>query len=438
MKLIIGLGKTGLSFVNYCLTRHLDFTVVDTRDNPPCADELEKLAPNCRKHFGSLPEALFEQANELLLSPGVSLKTPEIKQAILKGKPFAGDVELFVRANKQTPIIAITGSNAKSTVTSMVGAMLKSVGVNAIVAGNIGLPVLGVINKKPQVFVLELSSFQLETTHSLKAKAATILNVCEDHMDRYEKFQDYLDAKQRIYYGAECAIVNREDLLTKPSYVTRKIKTFGLSQPKFDHGYGIIEDDGQAYFAHGTKKIIAVDEFDFKGRHQYLNILAALALSSTITKDEEGLLNGLKTYHALPHRCQFVRSLNKVDWINDSKGTNVGAAIAAVKGFAIKKNIILLMGGQSKGADLTPLQPLLKNHVKKLLVYGEDASLFQAMAKNYVDVEKIENLEMAVNQANAVAHEKDVVLLSPACASFDGFKNFADRGNQFMAWVNAL
>jgi UDP-N-acetylmuramoylalanine--D-glutamate ligase len=435
MKLIIGLGKTGLSFVRYCLKRELDFAVVDTRPNPPGIEALKALVPDCRQCFGEIPYNLIDQASELFISPGVPLQIPAIRYAMKQGKLLTGDVELFARAQKDIPVIAITGSNAKSTVTVLVGEMLNSVGKKAMIAGNIGLPVLDVLDESPDVFVLELSSFQLETTRSLKAKSAAVLNVCEDHMDRYANFSDYLAAKQRVYHDAECAVESRDDALTRSTFLGAKKLNFGLSSSLKKHEFGVIVETEKRYLARGNQKIMGVDAMKLQGRHHELNALAALALASCVFPDVQQLAKVLPHFSGLPHRCQLVDVINGVAWVNDSKATNVGATVAAVQGLATGKNIILLVGGQSKEADLSGLLPVFQSCVKQLFIFGEDADKFEKLAADSVAYQKVNDLEAAMSGAKTAAEKGDIVLLSPACASFDMFDNFEARGDCFLDWV---
>ncbi|MBU0455428.1 MAG: UDP-N-acetylmuramoyl-L-alanine--D-glutamate ligase [Pseudomonadota bacterium] len=439
LHVVVGLGLTGMSCVRYCIREGLNFAVTDSRENPPGKEELEKLAPKAPAVFGRLDSELIQNAAELIISPGVSLKEPEIAKAIAKGIPYAGDVELFIRKIK-APIIGITGANAKSTTTALVGEMARQAGINVQVAGNIGLPVLDVLNdQSADLYVLELSSFQLETTHSLRAEVAAILNVTEDHMDRYANMEEYTAAKHRIYVGAKHAVFNRRDPLTKPTVPCQRV-SFGLTEPSANE-FGVRTHHGELYLARGEELLLLAQAVKIKGMHNIENALAALAIGSCAGFPLEAMLETLKTFSGLPHRCQFILKSGGISWYNDSKGTNVGATIAALEGLGvgIKGKIVLIAGGIGKGADFSPLRESVKKYVRKLILIGEAAKQLAVVLDGCCDMEHAgDSIDGAIKKADLAALRGDLVLLSPACASFDMFNNYKHRGDVFMEKVQAL
>lgn len=457
---IIGLGKTGLSCVNFCQQHCWPVAVTDSRAHPPGIDRLDK---NIKTSFGKMSAELISQADLLIVSPGVSLKEPVITKAIKRGIPYVGDIELFAQ-NISAPVITITGSNAKSTVTTLVGEMARRDNINVQVGGNIGTPVLDL--PAADLYVLELSSFQLETTFSLRAKVATVLNICEDHLDRYVNMQEYVDAKLKIYQNCDVGVFNRIYYYPEKSFaalenrfcdegsmvkltksfsralhslrMTKKI-TFGLDAPQ-ENQYGIVECDGEKYLAHGKKTLLNTKNLKLIGQHDLENALAALAIGDAAGFTQNSMLQALKEFTGLPHRCQLVRILNNVAWYNDSKGTNVGATMTSLKGLGenISGKIILIAGGLSKNADFTPLQSIIKKYVRKTILIGEATKELEKILQNTCAIKKAETLKQAVNLANDAALPNDLVLLSPACASFDMFDDYQHRGNEFIKIVGQL
>ena len=426
---IIGLGKTGLSCVRFCLREQLPFVVTDSREHPPGEEELLKLVPHSQRTFGRFDKDFIFNAERLIISPGVSLKEPLICDAIRNSVPYVGDIELFVQ-RIHSPIVAITGANAKSTVTTLVGEMAKKARINVKVAGNIGTPVLDLLNEPlADLYVLELSSFQLETTFSLQAAAATILNISEDHMDRYENMEEYLAAKLRIFHHCKVNVINRADTRTWPSSIPTDYISFGLSQSS--EGYGFIEQQKKGYLTRNGEKIIAAEELKIAGKHNVENALAALALGEAIGLDLIAMIETLKEFTGLPHRCQFVCEHHGVAWYNDSKGTNVGASLAALEGFGRDKNIILIAGGRGKSADFTPLCEPVKKYVRAVILLGEAAEELRQILENCCRVIHVDTLEEAVEQARKIAQSGEIVLLSPACSSLDMFENYEHRGRVF-------
>jgi len=434
--IIIGLGQTGLSVARYLRRKGCTFALIDSRANPPGLDELRSTYPHVPYSVGGLDEALIKSGKALIVSPGVALQEPAIAAAIAKGTPAIGDVELFCR-EVTSPIIAITGSNGKTTVTSLVGDMAINAGIKCQVGGNIGTPVLDLLAQPAaDLYVLELSSFQLESIHSLRAAVAVNLNISPDHMDRYETLNDYIAAKLRIYRGCQRAVFNRDDAKSQPQHITDGI-SFGLDEPGYNE-FGIRYQDQTPYLAFGEKRLLPVTQLKIKGRHNWANALAALALGHGFGLPLQAMVETLTQYTGLPHRCQWVAEHNGVVWYNDSKGTNVGATVAALVGIGseLAGKIILLAGGQGKGQDFSPLSQPVKQYAKHVIVYGEDAQLLANAMDNDVIVEHVVDLAEGINQAKAQAKAGDAVLLAPACASFDSYNNYMERGEHFMALVS--
>lgn len=436
LRIILGLGKTGLSCVRFLAERGYVLAVMDSRENPPLYEQFKKEFPDIPVSLGRFDGVLLDKACELIISPGISLSEPAIQKQIQRGIPAIGDIELFAR-ECQSPIVGITGSNAKSTVTTLLGEMLNKYGVNVCVGGNLGTPVLELLNlPKPDFYILELSSFQLETTHSLQCVAGTILNVSADHMDRYASFDDYINAKQRIYNNCKHIIVNRDDQNTYPNATHSVSSSFGLSEPK-EGQFGIRLSDETPYLAFGNEKLMPCNKVKIKGQHNWTNALAALALAQALKLPFEQMLETLKEFPGLPHRCQWVAEYNEIAWYNDSKGTNIGACVAALDGLggAIKGKIVLIAGGQGKGADFRELADSAKRHTRDVIVFGEDANAIEDALLESVNTQRVSSMEAAVELAKAKARPGDVVLFSPACASFDMFDNFEHRGNAYMEIV---
>lgn len=425
---ILGLGKTGLSCVHYFLRQGITPMVLDTRANPPGRQELPA---SVELRGGELDVALLTQAELIIASPGIALATPALQEAAAAGVEIIGDIELFVR-EARAPIVAITGSNGKSTVTTLVGEMAAEAGIRVGVGGNIGTPALDLLLEPCDLYVLELSSFQLETTHSLRAAAATILNLSEDHLDRYEGMAGYLAAKQRIYVGAQHILVNRDDDATQPK-AGSVWQSFGLDAAS----YGRVQHQEALWLAVQGAPQLPVAELNIVGAHNQMNALAAMALCDAVAVPRAAQLAVLRRFSGLPHRCQFVRDYQGVRWINDSKATNVGSTLAAVAGLAesVQGKLILIAGGQGKGQDFSPLQALLGHGIDRMLCFGQDAELLCALG---VQTERVADLAAAVARAKAVTQPGDWVLLAPACASLDMFKNFEQRGECFTALVEAL
>ena len=431
-RVIVGLGKTGMSCVRYLAERQMPFRVIDTRSQPPGLDELLKQYPDVAVHTGGFNQQWLNSADELIVSPGVALAEPAIAEAMSHGAQAIGDIELFCREAK-APVVAITGSNGKSTVTSLLGEMVSHAGVRAGVGGNIGTPALDLLQEEYDLYILELSSFQLETVHSLEATAATILNLSPDHMDRYPSMSDYHRAKQVIYKGCHSAVFNKQDALTVP------LLPAGVPGIAFTAGvpdlneYGLLSEGGTTWLAKGVEKLLDCRRMRLCGRHNQLNALAALALGEQAGLSLTPMLEVLEFFKGLSHRCEWVAEQNGVVWINDSKATNVGATVAAIDGLGstLSGKLVLIAGGDGKGADFSELQQPVRQYVKNVVLIGRDApAIAQAVAES-APVSYAENLRDAVTLAAEHSQPGDIVLFAPACASFDMFKSFEQRGEFF-------
>lgn len=439
--LVVGLGKTGMSIARYLHRKHKRFMVYDTRENPSDLDVFLKAFPDVKVYLKDFPESVYPMIAEIISSPGVSLDIPLMQMARRQHIPVYGDIECFARS-VAAPVIAITGTNGKSTVTTLVGEMARMAGKTVAVGGNIGTPVLDLLadGVDYDLWVLELSSFQLDLTHSLAPVAATILNISADHLDRHHSIEAYIAAKQRVYHAAQTSIFNRDDAFTLPAQITGPVCSFGLNTSMSDQ-WGIIEDErGVAWLAYGTHQLMSIEDMKIKGRHNWANALAACALAQTVGIDFVSMVKVLKQFPGLPHRAQWVRTLNGVDWINDSKGTNIGATSSAISGIggAMQGKIVLIAGGQGKGADFTTLQKPIADHVRTLVLIGTDADIMEQALHSVVNVVRASTLEEAVTVAHQQAKIGDVVMLSPACASQDMFRDFNHRGQAFVSAVEAL
>ena len=427
---IIGLGMTGLSCVDFFMARGVTPRVMDTRVAPA---GLDKLPEAVERYVGGLNEDWLLTADLIVASPGIALAHPSLSAAADAGVEIVGDIELFCR-EAQAPIIAITGSNGKSTVTSLVGEMAKAAGLDVGVGGNIGLPALMLLDPERELYVLELSSFQLETTSSLRAVAATILNVTEDHMDRYPLgLQQYRAAKLRVYENARACIVNADDALTMPVRgADDRCISFGV-----DVGdYHLNRQQGETWLRVKGEKVLNVKEMKISGQHNYSNALAALALADAAGLPRASSLKALTTFTGLAHRFQQVLEHNGVRWINDSKATNVGSTEAALNGLQLDGTLYLLLGGDGKSADFTPLSRSLTGDNVRLYCFGRDGAQLAALRPDVAV--QTETMEQAMRQIAPQVVPGDMVLLSPACASLDQFKNFEQRGDVFARLAKEL
>ncbi|MGK3142947.1 UDP-N-acetylmuramoyl-L-alanine--D-glutamate ligase [Pantoea sp. C2G6] len=427
---IIGLGLTGLSCVDFFLAQGVTPSVMDTRVSPP---GLDKLPAQVERHLGGINGDWLLAADLIVASPGVALAHPILSEAVSAGIEIVGDIELFCR-EAQAPIVAITGSNGKSTVTTLVGEMAKAAGWQVGVGGNIGLPALSLLQSPAQLYVLELSSFQLETTHSLKAAAATVLNVSEDHMDRYPLgMQQYRAAKLRIYEGAQVCVVNADDALTMPVRgADARCVSFGV-----DFGdYHLNKQQGSVWLRVKGEKVLNTAEMKLVGQHNYTNALAALALADAVGLPRASSLAALTHFTGLAHRFQLVHEHQGVRWINDSKATNVGSTEAALNGLQVQGTLWLLLGGDGKSADFTPLTPWLQGDKVRIYCFGRDGDALASLRPEIAV--RTETMRQAMEQIAPQVKPGDMVLLSPACASLDQFRNFEQRGEQFAQLVKEL
>ena len=438
-RIVVGLGKSGMSLVRHLARRGLPFAVADTRANPPELATLRAEYPGVQVRCGELDVDFLCTASELLVSPGLAVSTPVLQEAAARGVKLSGDIELFAREAK-APIIAITGSNAKSTVTTLVGEMAAAAGRKVAVGGNLGTPALDLLADDIELYVLELSSFQLETTEQLNAEVATCLNISEDHMDRYSGLPAYHQAKHRIFRGARQVVVNRDDRLSRP-LVGEDVPTwtFGLGKPDFK-GFGLFEENGEKYLAFQFDALMPVRDLKMRGAHNQSNALAALALGHAVGLPFEPMLATLRQFAGLPHRCQWVGLRGEVSYYDDSKATNVGAALAAIEGLGadIDGKLVLIAGGDGKGADFSGLRAPVARYCRAVILLGRDAQLLADALVDAAPLVRVATLEEAVQRASEFSVAGDAVLLSPACASLDMFRNFEERGRLFAAAVEAL
>ncbi|WP_455845427.1 UDP-N-acetylmuramoyl-L-alanine--D-glutamate ligase [Pantoea agglomerans] len=427
---IIGLGITGLSCVDFFLAQGVTPRVMDTRVSPP---GLDKLPASVERYVGGINSDWLLASDLIIASPGIALAHPALSEAADAGIEIIGDIELFCR-EAQAPIVAITGSNGKSTVTTLVGEMARAAGWQVGVGGNIGLPALTLLKSPAQLYVLELSSFQLETTHSLKAAAATILNLTEDHMDRYPLgMQQYRAAKLRIYENASVCVVNADDGMTMPVRgVDQRCVSFGINLGD----YHLNQQQGSTWLRAKGEKVLNTDEMTLVGQHNYTNALAALALADAVNIPRASSLKALTTFTGLAHRFQLVHEANGVRWINDSKATNVGSTEAALNGLQVKGTLWLLLGGDGKSADFSPLARYLQGDNVKLFCFGRDGDALAALRPEIAT--RTDTMQQAMTQIAAQVKAGDMVLLSPACASLDQFRNFEQRGDQFAQLAKEL
>jgi len=433
--LVVGLGLTGLSVVRHLHKLGESMVVVDSRDIPPALNEFKQGFNDIPLHTGKFDSKLFINAQRIVVSPGVPLSDPVLQQARDSGVEITGDIDLFAH-EVDAPVVAITGSNGKSTVTTLLALMANKAGMSAVAGGNIGLPVLDLLNDSKQLYVLELSSFQLETLSRLPMTAAVVLNVSPDHMDRYADVNAYAMSKQVIYENASQAVINRDD-----DYVRKMLNHhqnaigFTLNKPAAGD-FGLCEKDSEQYLCVGDEMLLSTADIKIRGQHNYANVLAALALGSSIDLPMQAMLDAVKEFSGLEHRTQWLAEINGVNWFNDSKGTNVGATLAAIDGLPGKH--VLIAGGQCKGADFLPLRNIAEQRLRAVVLIGEDAEKIAQAIDQLVPVKIAGDMNDAVRLASELAVQGDNVLLSPACASFDMFQGFAHRGEVFMKAVERL
>jgi UDP-N-acetylmuramoylalanine--D-glutamate ligase len=431
---IVGLGKTGLSCARYLHARGKRFAVTDSRVAPPELSALQTFAPEAELYLGGFDAAVLEDASEVILSPGVSLREPLLQTAMQRGIPIAGDIELFARS-VHAPVIGITGTNGKSTVTTLVAEMAKRAGKRVLEGGNLGRPALDLLaDAVPDLYVLELSSYQLETTSSLKLAAAAVLNVTPDHMDRYDTVEDYAQAKARIFMHADTAVINADDeFVSAMPRANQNTLRFSLaSTADFD----IASTGSDVELRRHGVPLLSMSSLKIGGLHNAANALASLALCEAVGLDRAACIQALREFPGLPHRAQWVADVNGVRYIDDSKGTNVGATLAAVSGMS--GPLIVVAGGQGKGQDFAPLADAFRNKVRHVVLLGQDAALLAQALAGTCSTEQVKTMDEAVTHAARVARSGDTVLLSPACASLDMFRDYAHRGDVFAQAVRRL
>lgn len=433
--LVIGAGISGWSALNFLHAKQAYVRVMDDRMQPPYAQQLQDKLADPEVCLGSYNEQWILESDIIILSPGVSPQLPMIQNAIKSGVEVIGDIELFAR-HCSKPYIAITGSNGKSTVTTLVTDILNSQGVKAIAGGNIGKPALDLLEDDADIYVLELSSFQLETCPSLRPASAVVLNISDDHMDRHHSLAEYTRIKMSIYKQADNHVYSRHQnkiALDETKNNTPRV-SFGLDTPG-ENDFGIVELESERWLAHGQDKIMRAAELSLLGDAGELNALAALSLTYSCITDMPSVVRVLQQFSGLPYRCQLVSTKNNVHWINDSKGTNIGATVAAIE--SVKRSIVLILGGVHKGGSIAELDQAIQTHVKTVIVFGRDKSIFKDAITN-IDVVSVDSLNSAVDTAAMYAVSGDAVLFSPACASFDMFENYQARGEAFNYAVSLL
>lgn len=433
--LIVGFGETGLSVARHLAARGESFAVTDTREVPAGLVRLAQIPGAEGAWAGPLSKIDPGRWQRVIVSPGISKALPILNRAVANGAELIGDIELFARSARR-PVIGITGSNGKSTVTALVGELLRALGQRVAVGGNFGTPALDLLESNPDLYVLELSSFQLETTCSLRAASAAILNISADHLDRYPDMTAYVAAKARILKGAERVVLGRDDPSLMALGEARHAVTFGSGPPSQPSDFGILDLNGEAWLAQGATPILAARELGLQGSHNWLNGLSALALVWPWVEDPASFIETLRSFTGLPHRSQWVARHAEVDYVDDSKGTNVGATLAAIGG--ISGQVILIAGGQGKGQDFTPLADALAGRARGVVLLGIDAPAIEQVLLGSVPVRRVDSIEDAVAKAAAWAQPGDTVLLSPACASLDMFTSYAERGERFAAAVRGL
>lgn len=431
--LVVGLGETGFSVAKFLHQQGIPFAVVDSRDKPPLNDAMLQDYPDTPIFTGGFDKTAFEVATHLIVSPGVSLQEDSIRKAILLGTKLLSDIDLFACATDK-PVIAITGSNGKSTVTTMLGAMGNESNVVTAIGGNLGEPALDLLDDSVELYVLELSSFQLERTSVLNANAATILNVTEDHMDRYADIMDYAKEKQRIFSGNGVMVINEDDSVVNSMRVeNRDLYTFSVIKKT---GFHVANQQGENWLMNAELAMMRQSELAVEGLHNVANALAALALGTAAGLNNVAMCNALRRFKGLNHRMQKVGRINGVTWVNDSKATNIGACVAALQGYQNK--VILIAGGDAKGADMKGLVAAIEEKAICVVLMGKDADKIESAINGCVPSYRVENIQEAVKQAAKLAKDGGSVLLSPACASFDQYKGYQERGDKFTEAVMEL
>ena len=438
---VVGLGDTGLACARHLHAHGIDVALADSREAPPGATEARRSLPSAEIRLGAFDGSWFEEAVELVLSPGVSPREPAVAAAAERGVPVLGEVELFARAAR-APVVAVTGTNGKSTVCAWVHAMAVADRRAAVLGGNFGPPALALLAGDPELFVVELSSFQLETTRSLRPRVAALLNVSPDHLDRHDGIDEYRAAKARVFRGAETAVICRDDpwLAAHGQRLLRegtRVVTFTGGRPRAGE-YGFAGEKERTWLACGTERRVEAGELALPGRHNALNALAAMAIADSLGFGRDAIHRTLLSFQGLAHRCEPVGCRDGVRWYDDSKGTNVGATVAAVSGFDVP--LVLIAGGDGKGADFRPLARTLRelaSRIRLVVLLGRDAREIRGLLEGHVPVTSVASMAEAVARARAATRAGDAVLLSPACASWDMYRDYRERGRDYRAEVLA-
>ena len=432
--IIVGMGATGLSVARYLAAQKIPFIVYDTRNNTKLGEKFLQLFPDVELYFGDWDESLIDNAREVIVSPGVSVKEAVIQSAQARNLPVRGDIEVFLTHNDR-PVIGITGSNGKSTLTTLVGKTLEEAGYKVGVGGNIGIPALDLLEHGYDVYVLELSSFQLEVVAVPELDVACLLNVSEDHMDRYDSFEDYKQAKYKIFRGARKLVFCTDDENTyPPNDASMDRMGFGIHPRTEKPFYSYHFDKTDGFIKYEDRSIVHKEEIALKGTHNVSNALALLSIARQFGIKEHSCVDVLRDFPGLPHRCEFVGNYNNVTYINDSKATNVGAALAAIEGLKDDySEITLIAGGDGKGSSFEDFGRVINQNVTNLVLIGKDGPAISSFIDEHVRVQFAAEMKEAVAKAKSVAKENGVILLSPACASLDMFTNFEERGALFVS-----
>ena len=432
--LVLGLGRTGVSAARYLDRKGLAVRVADTRATPPGVDLLRSGVPSAELLTGAFTAGLLDDVAQVVISPGLSLQEPVVRAALERGLPVVGDIELFAR-EAGAPVAAVTGTNGKSTVTTLVAELAAAGGCSALAGGNLGEPALDLLQQPtPGLYVLELSSFQLETTHSLRTATSTVLNVTPDHMDRYASVEDYAAAKARIFDGCDVAVINADDPLVRTMpRVGQAVVSFSLVSRDADY---TLEQAPEPMIVRRGEPLLPLSSMRLQGLHNAANAMAALAMVEALDLPLAPALAALCAFGGLPHRSQWVADIRGVRFINDSKGTNVGATLAAVQGMS--GPLVVIAGGDGKNQDFSELRDAFRGKVRHVVLIGRDAAVLAATLTGICSTERAADMGAAVRAARAAAQEGDTVLLSPACASLDMYRDYTHRGDEFAAAVRSL
>lgn len=435
-ELVFGLGQTGLSVARYLSRQGRDARFIDTRPEPPGVDELGRILPGAEVFLGETPRGLLGHTSRIIVSPGIPDREPLLAQAREAGIDVISDIELFVQ-EARAPFVAVTGSNGKSTVTSLLALMFEAAGKRALAGANLGNPALDLLAEpEPEVYVLELSSFQLMRTQNLPAQVAVLLNVSDDHLDWHASAAEYREAKYRVFREAKAAVFNREDAeVVKAIPQNVSSVSFGAGQPAARQ-YGVVEEEGERFLAFGEQMLLSADDMALPGGHNHLNALAALAVGRLMGLDFSPMLQVLMEFPGLPHRMQFVAHVAGADYVDDSKATNVGAAVASIT--SVEGPVVLIAGGEGKGSDFAPFAQAIHERLKAAILIGRDGPAIARALKGLAPVYQAANMETAVSVAANLAGPGDTVLLAPACASLDQYRNYAERGMDFRRAVEGL